>query len=189
MMQYEAPEQEPNFNGPRRPFLNTWNDFRFKNILLIVVLAVLLGVVAFTSYKLGVQRGIDVGNADRTAFYEQRIKELTNYGSSTGSTTSTTPATNTTPGAVPAISTGAGTLARIDKIDGDKMTVLILDKTGLPTGVSLVISLNQQPPIWKSDRTDSAILAPGQNILFVGDTDKAGNVTVRNVLILPAASQ
>lgn len=189
MIQYDAPEHDPNFNGPRRPFLNNWNDFRFKNILLIVVLAVLLGVVAFTAYKLGVQRGLDVGNADRNAFYQQRLKDLTNYSSSGSATTSTTPGAATTPGAVPAISTGQGTLARIDKIDGDKLTVLILDKTGLPTGVSLVISLNQQPSIWKSDRTDSAILAPGQNILFVGDTDRAGNVTVRGVLVLPAATQ
>ena len=203
MIKYQQPDTNHNQNlggepgpGPRRPLGSGLGNFRFRYVLIIVAFAFLLGVVAYGAYKIGVNQGVEVGNADRDLLYKQRIAELTNYGAATPAA-SGTPGTQTTPGATttassnPVITSGQGTLARIDKVEGDKMTVLLLDsKTGAPNGVSLVISLSQQPTVWKSDRTDSTALAPGQNILFVGESNgNNGTYTVRGVLILPLADQ
>jgi len=203
MIKYQQPDtnHQPSLGGsagpgPRQPMGGNLGIFRFRYILIIVAFAILLGVAAYGAYKIGVNKGIDVGNADRDLFYKQRIAELTNYGAATP-LPSGTPGSQTTPGATtatannPIITSGQGTLARVDKVEGDKMTVLLLDsKTGAPNGVSLIISLSQQPTVWKSDRTDSTALAPGQNILFVGESSgNNGTYTVRGVLILPLTDQ
>jgi hypothetical protein len=179
--------------GPRRSLGVVWDAFRYKYIVLIVGLALLLGLVAYTTYRLGESRGIELGNADRDSFYKQRIAELTNYGATPGA--ALTPNISTNPGASSTVtstavgavlSNGQGTLARVDSIQGDVMHVLLLNKDGTPSGVTLNISLSQQPIVWRSDRTDVAVLAPGQNIMFIGQSASSnGTYNVKGVLILP----
>ena len=118
MIKYETPDTNTGMGGPRRPLNTAWSEFRFKNILIIVAFAILLGIVAFGAYKIGENRGIDLGNADRDAFYRQRIAELTGYGATATPSTSSnsSPGVTTTPAPSAAITAGQGTLARVDKI-------------------------------------------------------------------------
>ncbi|NWJ96838.1 MAG: hypothetical protein HXX20_13725 [Chloroflexi bacterium] len=141
----------------------------------LLILAVLVGVFIL-AYSIGLDRGKRAANEERDSFYQERIARLTGGNDTT---------TNATPGAKPA-GNGIQTFARVDKINGDRLTVVLLGPSDTPTGVSLVIVADKGMQVYKSAEGQVVEIHPGDNILITGD--KTGdNYIARNILILPAA--
>jgi len=157
---------------------NNFTQFLIPGILLLMML---IGVFIL-AYGFGVDQGKRAANDERNAFYQDRIARLTG-SAPLPPDASTTPGT---PGTRPASSGNVQTLARVDKVEGDRITVVLLGPNGAPSGVSLVIVLGKTLQVYKS--TDSAVteLRPGDNILVTGDRNGA-NYTARTITVLPAA--
>jgi hypothetical protein len=140
----------------------------------LLILALLVGVFIL-AYGIGLDRGKRTANDERDTFYQERIAHLTGASITT---------TNGTPGAKPAVPGGVQTFARIDKIEGDRITVVLLGTGGTPTGISLVVVAGKSVLIYKSTEAQAVELHLGDNILITGD--KTGdNYIARNILILP----
>ncbi len=180
------PEPAATPNGPNRPWRKT---FPFQQYIVpgLLLLALLVGVFIL-AYGIGSDRGKRAANDERDAFYQERIARLV---AASGPTV--TPGASITPG-TPSGTLTAGpnaattqTYARIDKIEGDRITVLLLGPNGLPTGVSLVVVTGKTSQVYKSSETQPTELRPGDNVVV--NTEKNGdNYIVRTIIVLPVAT-
>lgn len=149
----------------------------------ILVLMLMVGV-ALLAFSLGVSRGRDNANAERDRFYEGRSSSWR----AAATVQAANPVATADPNATPSVKSGYNlanaTLARIDKIDGEKLTVLLLDAAGQPGGPTLVVNITKQTQVWRNVPNQAAELKPGDAILFVGDRNDKGDFDARNVVVL-----
>jgi hypothetical protein len=162
-------------------------------LLLVPGIVALLVLVAsiILAYSLGYGQGRDSANNERDKFYQERITQLAGFGASTptvlpvGSTTPQ-PIDAITPTPQPVISRQNSLFARIDKIEGEQITLLLLGPTGVPTGQVLTISVGKEIRLYQANPSAIANLKPGDNVLL--STLQEGNnpLQVQNVVVLPA---
>jgi hypothetical protein len=156
----------------------------------IVALIVLIASILL-AYSLGYGQGRDSANQQRDSFYRERITELAGFGASTP----TPPPVNTltpqpidapspTPN-VPVISRQDSLFARIDKIEGEQLTLLLLGPTGIPTGQVLVINIGREIRLYQSSNTVIANLKPGDNVLLSTTREGTNPPQVQNLVVLP----
>jgi hypothetical protein len=172
----EQPEEQPVVEGVIvRPVRRNGAQYLIPGILLV---ALIIGVFIL-AYGIGVDQGKRAANDERNAFYQERIARLV------GSVPLTADP-NATPGATTSPN-GVQTMARIDKIEGDRVTVILLNPNGAPTGVSLVVVLGRPVQVYKSSDSQVSELKPGDNVLINGD--KVGDsYTARTITILASSS-
>jgi len=171
-------QPEPPRLPPSQPTISK-QPFKLPILLIPGILMLVLMVGFFIlAYGIGLDQGKRAANDEREAFYQERIARLGGVGA-------ISPEANGTPGS--RSPGGAGqTFARVDKIEGDKVTVILLGPGGTPTGVNLVITLNKAAQVYKTSEAQPGELRPGDNILITGD--KTGdNFVARNVVVLPPA--
>lgn len=152
----------------------------------VLVLALIVGV-GILAFSFGSSRGKSQANAERDRFYESRA--------SSWQATATAQAANPlAPGQAPGATSGfnfaGATYARIDRVEGEKVTVLLLNAAGQPTGTTLVLTLSRQVQIWRSIPSQPAEMRAGDSILFVGQRSSADSAIyeVNSVLVLPPNS-
>ena len=164
------PEELPQLPGKiagRRDY------FKLYFIPGLLILALLVGVFIL-AYGIGLDRGKRAANDERDAFYQERIARLVGNNPDSNATT--------TPGAKGALQA----LARVDQVQGDKLTLVLLNSGGTPTGVSLVILVDKSVQVYKTTEGQTTELHPGDNVLVNGN--KVGdNYVARNIVILPPA--
>ncbi len=155
--------------------------------VLVLVLLVGVGIMA---YSFGVSRGETNANAKRDAFIESRQRSW----DATATALAANPLPTAAPGATDPASAkvngytlGPSTLGRVDKIEGDKITVLLLDDSGKPSGSSLIINRTRTTQVWKTVPTQAAELRIGDSVLFVGERNNDG-FDARTIQILPSNS-
>ncbi len=143
-----------------------------------LVIALLIGV-AILAYSLGVSRGRGTANLERDKFYEGRA------ASWVATATAQAAASSTTPG--PKSGASFPNYARIDKVEAEQVTVLLLNDSGTPTGTTLVIAIGPQTKVWRNVPTQTVELKPGDAILFAGERNDKGNFEARSIVVLPAS--
>ncbi len=149
-------------------------------LLPIVIGLIILVAVLYIFYNLGVDKGRSDANTERDSFYQARIAQLV---------TSPTPGPNGTPATSSTArpnSTTTSSIARVDKIEGNKLTLQLVSPSGAPTGSTLILTLGANSLIWKSVNSQPGELKTGDNVVFVADKDNAdGSLDTRSVIILP----
>jgi hypothetical protein len=153
---------------------------RTSAILLFPLVIGLIVLVAFCYifYNIGVDKGRTDANAERDAFYQNRINQqfatLTPAINGAG-----TPSPTGTPAPIP------NTLARVDKVEGNRLTLVLLGANGLPSGSTLVLTLGQGSQVWKNVSGTPADVNPGDSIVFSGERNNAdGSYDARSVVVL-----
>jgi hypothetical protein len=150
--------------------------------LLIVV------AIAYLAYNIGVGQGRSAANDERDAFYRARAGQLSGFGA----TGTVTPATDSARSG-PTVSGGNertqdNLFARIEKVEGDKITLTMLGANGLPNGQTLVLSLSKDAQLYQTNslavQADS--LRSGDNILLAIAKDSSGANVIQMIIILPA---
>jgi hypothetical protein len=156
----------------------------------IVALIVLVASILL-AYSLGYGQGRDTANQERDNFYRGRITELAGFGASTPTpqpVNTLTPqpidAPSPTPSAPP-VSKQDSIFARIDKIEGEQLTLLLLGPTGIPTGQVLVLNIGKEIRLYQSSTTVVANLKPGDNILLSTIREGTNPPQVQNLVVLP----
>ena len=162
------------FGGKSRPLT--------QYILPAALVVILLIGVAILAYSFGVSRGRNAANNERDQFYEGRAASWVATATAQASA-GATPAGGAKPGNTFANST----YGRVDKVDSDQVTVLLLNDSGSPTGTNLVITVGPQTKVWRNVPNQPAELKPGDTILFTGERNDKGLFDARSVLILPAS--
>ena len=164
-------EQRPPFN---------YTQFIIPAILVLVLL-IGVGILA---YSFGVNRGESNANLQRDNFIQSRQLSW--------EATATADANNPIPTAAPdstasttastGYTLGSAIYARVDKIDGDQISLLLLDQNGQPNGTNLTVNRTKQTQIWKVAPNQPIDLRPGDSVLFVsvrsGDTFNASSIQV-----------
>lgn len=169
---------------PQLNYSNRRRGFGYFIVPMILVSALLIGV-GILAYSFGITRGKASANAERDILYESRQRS---WNATATAQADTLPTREPGTGSRPGFNQGSSTYARIDKIEDDKITVLLLNTTGAPTGTTLVINLTQQAQIWRNAAGQPTDLKAGDSILFVGERNEGGNYDARNILILPIDS-
>lgn len=142
----------------------------------LLLLSLLIGVFIL-GFGIGVDRGKRSANEDREAFYQDRLARLGNSTAASGN-----------PGSLPLAGNGPVQLvARVDRLEGDKITALLLGPNGTPTGATLVFLLTKNVQVYKSFDLQPSELHPGDNIVFNG-TKTGENFTPRFLVLLPPAT-
>lgn len=155
--------------------------------LPLVLVAVLVIGVGLITFSVGVSRGRDQANAQRDTFYIDRYKSWA-AEATVKATNPSTPSDSITGTSPNSFVFSAGILGRVDKIEGDKVTVLVLDKNGAPTGTSLVATLVPTTKVWRSVPEQTAEMRPGDSVLLAGTRTESGNYEARSILVLPPNS-
>lgn len=154
-------------------------------LLMVIVLLIGVGLITFS---VGMNRGRDQANAQRDSFYIDRYRAWTGEAT-VKAVNPAAPGVETVSGvSANTFVFSGGLLGRVDKIEGDKVTVLLLDKNGGATGSNLVATLVPATKIWRSVPDQSADMRPGDSILLSGVRNESGNYEARSILILPPNS-
>ncbi len=177
MLNLPAGDHEPNLELPS-PLIRRLEEARPNRVWPflvpgLLIISLMIGVFIL-AYGLGVDKGKRSANDERDSFYQDRIARLGG-----------TPNSLTTPGA--GLVFGSNQVsARIDKIEGNKVTVILLSPNGAPSGVSLVVVIGTETQVFKSSNAQTGELHPGDNIILIGE--KSGDTfTPRSIVILPPA--
>lgn len=172
----DNPTQNPApFSGkPRR-----LSDFV---VPLALVLVMMLGV-GILAFSLGINRGKATANSERDRFYEGRAASWIATATAQAANPNLTPGN----GSKPSAGFANATYGRVDRFEGEQVTILLLNESGSPTGTSLVITVNPQTKVWRNTPNQTASLKPGDTILFTGERNDRGTFEAKSVLILPAS--
>ncbi len=147
----------------------------------ILVLALLIGV-AILSYSFGVSRGKGSANSQRDDFYISRQSSWNATATAESSNPANTANGSSTAGA--SLSLPPSSYARVDKIEGDKVTMLLLNGAGQSTG-TLVVTITKQTLIWRGSPDQIVELKPGDGVLVSGQRVEGGGYEARTVIVLP----
>jgi hypothetical protein len=147
-------------------------------ILPLVIGLIVLVAFCYIFYNIGVDKGRADANAERDAFYQNRVNQQ--FATPTpGTNASGTPSATGTPAPVP------NTLARVDKVEGNRLTLVLLGANGLPSGSTLVLTLGQGSQVWKNVSGTPADVNPGDSIVFSGERNNTdGSYDARSVVVL-----
>ena len=175
---------------PPRPFRERLGGPNLNQYVIpgILVLVLLIGV-AIMAYSFGVNRGKSSANAERDRFIEVRQQSW----AATATAASTNPVASPAPGQTDAaIKPGGYTLgtaifARVDKIEGDKITLLLLDENGKPSPNSLVVNRTKQTQVWRTVPNQPVELRPGDSVLLVAERTN-DSFDARSIQVLPTNS-
>lgn len=182
-------EEEP-LSLPSPTPLPPSNSGRRQGRWLIAGVACLLIVVAiaYLTYNIGLGQGRSTANEERDAFYRSRAGQLGGFGA-----TGTITATTTGSPLVPSVTAGSGrgqdnVFARIDKVEGDKLTLAMLGANGLPNGQTMVLTLGKDAQLYQTSSiaTQQDSLRSGDNILLAVGKDSNGTSIIQMIIILPA---
>jgi|GEM_PF-2059887 len=154
---------------------------RFRPYLLPVVIGlIILVALLYLFYNMGVDKGRKEANDERDSFYQARIAQLV-ASPSPGTTVTPAVSSTTRPN-----STTTTSIARVDKVEGTKLTLQLVSPSGVPTGSTLILTLGANSLIWKSVNSLPGELKVGDSVVFVADRDNAdGSLDTRSVIILP----
>lgn len=175
----ENPNPRPaSLGGPRR----SWT---FYVIPAILVLTLVVGV-AIVAYSFGVTRGKGNSNSERDKFLEARAASW-----NATATAQVVPVETTAAAIVPqnSYNVNASVYARVDKVDGAKVTALLLSSAGQPSGSSVTLNIIAgKTQIWKNVPTQAVELRPGDTILFSGQPNGTDTYDALNIVVLPATT-
>ena len=173
----ENPNPRPSSAGANR----SWGYYIVPAILL---LALLVGV-SILAYSFGVTRGKGNSNSERDKFLEARAASW-----NATATAQAAPATDATP--VPIVpqnsfNVSTSVYARVDKIDGAKVTVLLLSSAGQPSGSTATLNvIAGKTQVWRNVPTQAVQLQVGDTILFSGQSTGSDTYDAQSIIILPA---
>lgn len=176
----EDPARRPTSFGPSR----RWTYFVVPAIL---VLTLLIGV-AILAYSFGVNRGKGNSNFERDQFLEARA------ASWNATATAQAPGAAgdaTTAAIVPqnSFNVPASVYARVDKIDGTKVSVLLLSSAGQPSGNTATLNIiPNKTQVWRNVPGQTVQLTIGDTILFAGKPNGANTYDADNIIVLPPTS-
>jgi hypothetical protein len=154
----------------------------------ILVLTLLIGV-AILAYSFGVSRGKGNSNLERDRFLEVRAASWNATATAQGATA---PAPGTTPAAIVpqnSFNINSSIYGRIDKIDGVKVTVLLLSSAGQPAGGSTVLNIiPAKTQIWRNVPSQPVELRVGDTVLFAGQPNGTDSYDAHSIVVLPPTS-
>jgi hypothetical protein len=155
-----------------------WQQY-LRYLLPIIIGVILIVAASYLFYNLGVDRGRNEANTERDAFYKDRINQI--LGTSTPDPNATlTPGPTLTPATAPT------TLAKVDRVEGNRLTLLLLGPNGTPSGSTLVLTLESGTQVWRSVNGTTSELVPGDSIVFSGERNSTdGSFSARSVVVLP----
>ncbi len=176
----EDPIRRPTaFGGSSRP----WSGFVIPAIL---VLTLLVGV-GILAYSFGVSRGKGNSNSERDQFLEARAASW----NATATAQAAGPVEATAVAIVPQNSFNVNTsvYARVDKIDGAKVTVLLLNSAGQPSGNTATLNIiPNKTQVWRNIPNQTVQLAVGDTILFAGHPNGTDTYDTDSIVVLPVSS-
>ena len=173
----------------RRPVRGGGGQFWMRFVIpTILVLTLVIGV-GILAYSFGVSRGKGNSNSERDQFLEARAAAwnatATAQSSGTGSGETTTAAI------VPQNSFNVSTsiYARVDKIDGAKITVLLLSSAGQPSGNTATLNIiSGKTQVCRNVPSQTVQLTVGDTILFAGTPNGTNTYDADTVVVLSASS-
>ena len=174
----ENPPTRATSRGPSR----SWTYYAIPTIL---VLTLLVGV-AILAYSFGVTRGKGNSNSERDKFLEARAASW-----NATATAQSVPTDTTAAAIVPqnSFNVNSTVYARVDKIDGTKVTVLLLSSAGQPSGSSVTLNIVAgRTQIWKNVPTQAVQLQAGDTILFSGQPNGTDTYDALNIVVLAPSS-
>lgn len=176
----EDPARRPTSFGASR----SWAGFV---IPVILVLTLLLGV-GILAYSFGVSRGKGNSNSERDQFLEARAASW----NATATAQAGGPVGEVTTAAiVPQNSFNVNTsvYARVDKIDGAKISVLLLSSAGQPSGNTVTLNIiPNKTQVWRNIPNQTVQLSVGDTILFVGQPNGTNIYDADSIIVLAASS-
>jgi hypothetical protein len=177
----EDPARRPTgFSGPARP----WARYVIPAVL---VLTLLVGV-GILAYSFGVSRGKGNSNSERDQFLEARAASW----NATATAQATGPVGEATAAAiVPQNSFNVSTsvYARVDKIDGAKVSVLLLNSAGQPSGNTATLNIiPNKTQVWRNIPNQTVQLSVGDTVLFAGQPNGTNTYDADTIVVLPASS-
>lgn len=162
----------------------TWSQYVIPGIL---VLTLLIGV-AILAYSFGVSRGKGNSNSERDKFLEGRAASW----NATATAQAAVPLSDTAAAAIVpqnSFNVNASVYARVDKIEGAKVTVLLLSSAGQPSGSSTVLTLiPNKTQIWRNTPGQLVDLKVGDTVLFAGQPNGAGGYDAQSIVVLAGSS-
>lgn len=177
----EDPARRPTaFGGSSRPFVR----YVIPGILVLTLL-VGVGIIA---YSVGVSRGKGNSNSERDQFLEARAASwnATATAQAAGSVGEAT-----TAAIVPQNSFNVSTsvYARVDKIDGAKISILLLSSAGQPSGNTATLNIiPNKTQVWRNVPSQTVQLSVGDTILFAGKPNGTNNYDADTIVVLAASS-
>jgi hypothetical protein len=173
----DGTNKRPNrYGGPSR----SWGQFVIPGIL---VLTLLIGV-AILAYSFGVSRGKGNSNLERDKFLEVRAAS---WNATATAQAAVPPAGASSPAIVPqnSFNINSSVYARVDKIEGAKVTVLLLTSDGQPSGSSTVLTLvPNKTQVWRNTPTQLVELRVGDTVLFAGQPNGADGYDAQSIVVL-----
>lgn len=170
-------------NARSTPASRSWG---FYVIPAILILTLLVGV-AILAYSFGVSRGKGNSNSERDKFLEARAASW----NATATAQSTDSAANATTAAIVpqnSFNVASSVYARVDKIDGTKITVLLLSSAGQPSGSSATLNnIAGKTQIWKNVPSQPVELRVGDTVLFSGQANGTDTYDAQSIIVLPAS--
>ena len=172
-----------NPNARPTPVSRSWGYYVIPTIL---ILTLLVGV-AIIAYSFGVNRGKGNSNSERDKFLEARAASW----NATATAQVSIPAATTVAAIVPqnSFNVNSSVYARVDKIDGAKITVLLLSSAGQPSGSSVVLNVTtNKTQIWRSVPGQPVELRVGDTVLFSGPPNGTDTYDAQSIIVLPPNS-
>ena len=169
--------------GPGNPFM------RYV-VPAILVLTLLIGV-GILAYSFGVSRGKGNSNSERDQFLEARAASWNATATAQASGVAGEGAPTTAAAIVPqnSFNLKASVYARVDKIDGAKITVLLLSSAGQPSGNTVILNvIPNKTQVWRNVPSQAVQLTVGDTILFAGTPNGTDTYDADTIVVLAASS-
>jgi hypothetical protein len=177
----EDPSRRPVRGGAGQ----VWMRFVVPTIL-VLTLVIGVGILA---YSFGVSRGKGNSNSERDQFLEARAASWN--ATATAQASGASGGGDTTAAIVPQNSFNVSTsvYARVDKIDGAKITVLLLSSAGQPSGNTVTLNIiSGKTQVWRNVPSQTVQLTVGDTILFAGTLNGTNTYNADTVVVLAASS-